>query len=103
MFTDEREIGMAVGVTMSFDGMGTAEYDEVCEGLNFPADWPDGLIAHGSAEVDGNLQVRDVWESADKWAAFREGTLVPTIGRVLGDRAVAPEVTERELHTFYTP
>jgi hypothetical protein len=92
---------MAVGISMSFDGMRLAEYDEVCEGLKFPAEWPDGLIAHGSAEVDGTLRVTDVWESADHWAKFREGTLVPTIGRVLGDRAVPPVVVEHELHTFY--
>jgi len=86
---------------MSFEGMGTSEYDEVCEGLNFPTDWPDGLLAHASAAIDGGLRVRDVWESMDHWDKFREGTLVPTIGRTLGDRAVAPETTTRELHTFY--
>ena len=86
---------------MEFDGMGLADYDAVCEGLNFPAEWPDGLLAHGSAEVDGNVRVNDVWESEDHWDRFREGTLGPTIGRVLGDRAVPPQVTQRQLHTFY--
>ena len=93
---------MAVGVTMAFEGLGLAEYDEICTALDFPSDWPDGLLAHGSAEVDGDLRVTDVWESVEKWDAFREGTLVPTIGRTLGDRAVPPQEVQRELHTFYT-
>jgi hypothetical protein len=93
---------MPVGITMDFDGIGIADYDEICEALNFPAVWPEGLIAHGSAETDdGNLRVRDVWESVEAWDKFREGTLVPTIGRTLGDRAVPPAESRRELHTFY--
>ena len=92
---------MAVGVRMSFDGMTLKDYDEICVGLNFPADWPDGLIAHGSAEVEGNLAVTDVWESEGHWDTFREGTLGPTIGRVLGDRAAPPQMVVTELHTIY--
>lgn len=92
---------MAVGISMDFAGMSVAEYDEVCAGLEFPAVWPDGLLAHGSAEVDGNLHVRDVWESAGHWERFQEDILGPTIGRTLGDRAVPPQVSTRELNTFY--
>ena len=93
---------MAVGVRMEFDGMSLADYDAVCEGLNFPADWPDGLLAHGSSDRDGHLVVLDVWESEGHWDRFREERLQETIGRVLGDRAAPPEETRRQLHTFYT-
>jgi hypothetical protein len=48
---------MAVGVTQDFESLQLADYDAVCEALNFPAEWPDGLLAHGSVEVDGKLRV----------------------------------------------
>ncbi|HEY8638648.1 MAG TPA: hypothetical protein VIL64_05375 [Solirubrobacteraceae bacterium] len=91
---------MAVAIRMAFDGMNLDDYDGVCEALNLPADWPDGLLAHGSTDVDGNLLVTDVWESRDKYDSFVESRLQSAIGETLGDRARPPEVTERQLHTF---
>jgi hypothetical protein len=64
--------------------------------------WPDGLIAHGSHEVDGHLVVNDVWESRGHFDRFGEARLQAAIGEALGDRAREPEIVERELHTWYT-
>lgn len=93
---------MAVGLRLEFEGMGLSEYDAVCEALNFPGDWPDGQIAHGSAEADGGgLVVADVWESREKFDSFVESRLGAAIGQVLGPDAPQPEITETSLHTFY--
>lgn len=92
---------MAVGLRMEFEGMGLSEYDAVCKALDFPGDWPDGLIAHGSAEADGGLVVADVWESREKFDSFVAGRLGAAIGQAVGPDAPRPEITETALHTFY--
>jgi len=42
---------MPVGLRLSFPSNTLEDYDKVTEALNFPADWPDGLIVHGSHEA----------------------------------------------------
>jgi hypothetical protein len=92
---------MPVGLRLSFPENTTKDYDQVCEALNFPADWPDGLLVHASHETpDGHLAVTDVWESRQHFDRFVEDRLTAAMG-TLGDRARQPEIVERELHTFY--
>jgi hypothetical protein len=93
---------MPVGLRLSFPENTLEDYDKVCEALNFPADWPDGLIAHGSHEGDGHLVVNDVWESRQHFDRFVEQRLQAAMGQALGDRAREPEIVERELHSFHT-
>lgn len=93
---------MATRIQLDFAEMTTADYDRVCEELDFPGDWPEGLIAHGSAEIDGHLRVVDIWESSGHFERFRDSRLGDAVGRALGDRAREPERSDQELHTFYT-
>jgi hypothetical protein len=93
---------MAVGLRLGFSSLTLDDYDKVCEALNFPGDWPDGLKAHSSYEVDGRLVVADVWESRGHFDRFVGERLQGGMGQALGERAEQPEVLERELHTFHT-
>lgn len=93
---------MSIGLRMDFKTLQLADYDAVCDALNFPADWPEGLQAHGSREVDGTLRVYDVWESRAQFDAFVAGRLGAALGQALGERAEQPDVTEEPLHSFYT-
>jgi hypothetical protein len=93
---------MPVGLRLSFPENTLEDYDRVCEALNFPADWPDGLLAHGSHEGDGHLVVNDVWESRQHFDRFVEQRLQAAMGQAIGDRAREPEIVERELHSFHT-
>ena len=93
---------MAVGLRLDFANLGLDDYDAICGALNFPADWPDGLLAHCSTEVDGRLCVLDVWESRQQFDQFGESRLQGAMGQAMGDRAEAPEITETKLHTFQT-
>jgi hypothetical protein len=93
---------MATRIQLDFSNVGIDDYDRVCDTLNFPADWPDGLLGHTSAEVDGRLRVVDVRESAGHFDRFVEDRLGPAIGQALGDRAEQPTRTVTELHTFQT-
>lgn len=93
---------MAVGLRIDFSNLTLQDYDQICEALNFPADWPEGLKAHASTEVDGQLRVMDWWESRQQFDRYVETHLQAAIGKALGDRAEAPQITEFELHTIYT-
>jgi hypothetical protein len=92
---------MPVGLRLNFPSNTLEDYDQVIQTLNFPADWPDGLIAHGSHEADGHLVVNDVWESRGHFDRFVEERLQGAMSEAIGDRASEPEVVERELHSFY--
>ena len=94
---------MPTRIQLDFAENTVDDYDSVCEALNFPTDWPDGLLAHGSADIDGRLRVVDIWESAGHFDRFVESRLGPAIGQALGDRAREPKRSDQELHTFYTP
>jgi hypothetical protein len=87
---------------LDFSNLGLDDYDAICRALNFPADWPDGLLAHSSAEVDGRLRVVDAWESRQHFDRFVQERLQSAMGEAVGDRAEQPEVAETELHTFFT-
>jgi hypothetical protein len=93
---------MAVGLVMDFDNFTLQDYDKVCSAVNFPADWPDGLLVHGSSEVGGQLRVTDVWESREKFDAYVRQRLAPGIAEAMGDRAEQPQLREQPLHTFYS-
>jgi hypothetical protein len=93
---------MAVGLRGGFSNLTLDDYDKVSDALQFPADWPDGLQAHAAYEIDGKLVISDVWESREHFDRFLESRLQSAMAQALGDRAEQPDVTERQLHTFYT-
>jgi hypothetical protein len=92
---------MATGLRLDFSSLGLDDYDRVCEELNFPGDWPDGLLAHAAIEVDGNLRVMDVWESRERFDQFVQERLQDAMREAVGDSAEAPEISQTELHAFY--
>jgi hypothetical protein len=55
---------------------------------------------HGASEVDGEIQLAEVWESEDYARRFDED-LIPTLS-ALGT-PLASEVTIIELHHLVTP
>jgi hypothetical protein len=91
---------MPVGLRLDFPNTSLDDHDQVAETLNFPADWPDGLIAHAAYEADGHLVASDVWESRQHFDRFAEARLQAAMSEALGDRASEPEIRERELHHF---
>ena len=93
---------MAIGLRLDFANLGLEDYDRVCEALNFPGDWPDGLLAHVAAEVDGRLRVMDVWESRERFDRFVEERLQAAMREAVGDQAEPPEIAQTELHAFYS-
>lgn len=92
---------MAVGLRLDYENFTLADYETGCKALNFPADWPDGLLYHDSAVVDGKLRLYEAWESREKFDQFVADKLGAVMGEALGDRAEQPQITEEALHTIY--
>jgi hypothetical protein len=77
-----------------------AMYDAVTAGIHLDTRHPLGLIMHGASEVDGEMQVAQVWESEEYLRRFDDSL----------ERAIkatgAPAATEDtifELHHLVTP
>jgi hypothetical protein len=84
----------------------SSDNDEVETKLDLDNNPPDGLLIHTAAAVGDGIRVIDVWESADKFNAFNEGTLGPIVIEVMGEPpadAPTPEPEITELHNVYQP
>jgi len=72
-------------------GMDRSTYDALRERLDIDHQHPLGLILHGAAEVDGEMQVAQIWESGWYARRFDEDILAPALSEVgaPGDAEVA--------------
>jgi hypothetical protein len=77
------------------------KYDAVVASMRLHTNHPLGLIMHGASEVDGELQVAQVWDAAEYAERF--------VAEILEPALKANGVTERgettiiELHDLVTP
>lgn len=69
------------------EGVTLDMYRAVQEKVGTEADPPAGLIIHTAGEVDGGLQIIDVWESEEAAQRFGNERLMPAIRAVAGDQA----------------
>jgi hypothetical protein len=77
------------------------QYDAVIAKMDLNSRHPLGLIMHGATEVDGVIQIAQVWDSEEYALAFERDILEPAL-RGLG---LEPEgtVTVMEMHHLVTP
>jgi hypothetical protein len=76
---------MALGFYFTPGGFTPAEYDEALSRLEAAgAGAPAGRQYHVALETDGQIQVFDVWDSEESFAAFGE-TLVPIMAALGAD------------------
>jgi hypothetical protein len=62
---------MAVGMYFAANPITPAQYDAVARGLEAAgAGSPPGRILHVALEVDGKIQVFDIWESPEAFQAL---------------------------------
>lgn len=87
------------------EGVSFEMYEAVQSKVNVESDPPAGLIMHTAGEVEGGLQVVDVWESEDAANRFAEQRLLPAIREVAGDQAPPnpPNATVYELKNLIKP
>ncbi len=83
-------------------GLDRDAYTAVIELLNLNEDHPLGLIMHGATEVDGTVQVAQVWDS--EWYAqrFDDERLKAALQEV-GAKVEGADVTTFKLHHLITP
>jgi hypothetical protein len=76
---------MALGFYFTPGGFTPAEYDAAISRLDAAgAGAPAGRLYHVALETDGQIQVFDVWDSQESFAAFGE-TLVPIMAALGAD------------------
>ena len=84
---------MSIVVRFSPSSLTAEQYDEaVRRGEEAGAFPPDGMDYHVCFGTDGNLRVSEIWDSKEKWEAFRE-QLLPILADV-GIQPGEPEVLE---------
>lgn len=76
-------------------------YEAVARAMRLRTDHPLGLIMHGASEIDGELQVAQVWDSAEYARRYEEEILAPALRE--NGVAEAEQVTTIELHDLVTP
>ena len=83
---------MALGFYFTPTGFTPAQYDDAVSQLAAAgAGAPAGRLYHFALEVDGQIQVFDVWDSQESFEAFGE-TLLPIMG-ALGADPGQPQVS----------
>jgi hypothetical protein len=77
------------------------QYEAVVAATKLHTEHPLGLIMHGASEVDGELQVAQVWDSAEYAERFVAEILEPALeANGIPDQG---ESTIIELHDLVTP
>ncbi|PZR67965.1 MAG: hypothetical protein DLM63_05190 [Solirubrobacterales bacterium] len=95
---------MAIGTVQEFEGFDTEIYDAVCQKVNFPDDWPDGLLYHAAGPAEsGGMRITDQWQSAEQFQRFMETKIQPAVQEVFSERgtepAGPPKTTIFEIHS----
>lgn len=88
---------MAVVLTISAPDR--TSYEQVMDVLDLDADPPRGLVVHTACEVDGEVQVTDVWETAADLTTFFETRLEKAFAET-GMQPSAPPVIREAFRTY---
>jgi hypothetical protein len=83
-------------------GLDRDVYSAVVAHVNIDQDHPLGLIMHGATEVDGIVQVAQVWDAEEYARRFDDERLGPALEAV-GARVDPADITTFELHHLVTP
>lgn len=81
--------------------VGEEVYDAVVAQMRLHTEHPIGLIMHSATYIDGELQVMQVWDSAEFAVRFEEDVLGPALQA--SGVTQAGEVRLYELHDLVTP
>lgn len=82
-------------------GLDRETYETMRTMLDIDRQHPLGLIMHGASEVEGTMQVAQIWESEEYAARFDEELLKPVLQAV--DAPLDAEITVFELEHLVTP
>jgi len=85
---------MSIVVRFHPASLTAAKYDQAVRTLQEAGDWPpDGLDYHVCFGSEGRLQVSEMWDSREQFAAFGE-RLMPVLSQAGIEMASEPEIFE---------
>jgi hypothetical protein len=100
---------MAIGLVMTFDGVGQDLYDAAMApdalDLHAPSnpnatdDWPSGVISHYAGPTPTGWCVVDIWQSQEAFDNFFSSRLGPTLAKV---GIPEPNVTPFEVYNSHS-
>jgi hypothetical protein len=82
-------------------GLDRDTYETLRAMLDIDRQHPLGLIMHGASEVDGTMQVAQIWDSEEYARRFDEEILKPLLEAV--DAPLEAEMISFELEHLVTP
>jgi hypothetical protein len=85
--------------------MGQELYDQVNDRVNPAGSPPPGLIFHcAGPSPDGGWRIVDVWDSRATFDQFLQEKVLPAIGEIVGEEAMAggspPEIVSWPAHNY---
>lgn len=91
---------MAVGIRITFTGLGQEEFDRAHEGINPDRTAPQGLLFHASGPVEDGWEVIDFWESRDDFDAFFASSIQSGMASSGVQPQGPPAVSEFPVHEY---
>lgn len=85
------------GVVIDLPQTDIAAYELVCGRMDFPDDWPDGLLLHFAGPVEDVLRVVSIWRRAEDSREFFESRLIPAALAVAREKGLFPEIRPVDL------
>jgi hypothetical protein len=92
---------VAVMMQMTWNGIGSEEYEAARKHVNWEGDVPAGAMFHVVAVTDDGVRVPDVWESAEAFDDFVRNRLMPGV-KELGIPG-EPQVEILPAHAIFAP
>jgi hypothetical protein len=91
-----------VGYVIDIPTQGHLSYELTCEKMNFPQDWPPGLLMHVAGETDRGWRTYSLWREIGQSRDFLAQRLIPAAVDVVREHQVFPVIRpiEVKLHLF---
>lgn len=90
----KRSYSMSVITTLEFPDLTEEQYEQIGASLSGGA--PDGILYHACGPVAGGWLIVDIWETADAFDRFVDGTYLPAVRQLGG-----PEPSRRDVITAH--
>ena len=91
---------MAVVIVNEMHGADQSIYDEVNPRVMPEGNLPDGCQVHIAGPIDDGWRVITVWDSEEKFNAFRDGTLLPALQDTGNADRIATSISAQPVHNL---
>ncbi|MBI4897632.1 MAG: hypothetical protein HY827_04620 [Actinobacteria bacterium] len=90
-----------VGYVIDLPNADVKLYERVIARMDFPGQFPAGLLIHAVGQVEDVLRITSIWRHAGQSRRFLEDRLMPALVSVVRERGVFPEIRPVELKVHY--